>query len=318
MLLHTIIATVLMASWILFLYESEKFNMSTSQSQEICTVKKEDNKPTKEFSNSTNTIIDGYWKNYYETLLNAEKKKKAEIAKQEKNSGQTETVKSTDIIQDKQALGLNSYIIKGIKGIYQLPELPTGCEATALTIIMNYNGINVDKYEIAMEYMPRMNLYYEKGILYGPNPMHVFAGTPSSVSGLGCFIPCICTTARKYFNANKQIKSNYKIVDLSGKDLRTLLEDYVSQDNPLLVIVTPNLSKQFESLKWQIYHGKEWQWMSNHHAMVIYGFDNSKNKIYVCDPLRENGKYTYNLDKFEEIYNSKGKNAMTITKKNKA
>ena len=52
--------------------------------------------------------------------------------------------------------------------------------------------------------------------------------------------------------------------------------------------------------------------MMNHHAMTIYGYDLKNDKIMVCDPLRSNGFYTYNLSKFEEIYNLKGKSAMTI------
>lgn len=316
MLIPTIIATILMTCLFFIVYETEKADVLVNRNQatQIQMQNSMDCKSyTTETSNLNDVLADRYLKRYYEPLFKAENEKKVEIPKPkyEANKKETEIVVQKEESKQKP----NAYTIKGIKGICQLPELPTGCEATALTVIMNYKGINVDKYEIAMEYMPRMNLYYENGILYGPNPMHVFTGTPSSDSGLGCFVPCICTTARKFFNANEQIKPNFRVLDLSGKDFKTLLVEYVAQDNPVLVIVTQGLSKQYEGVKWQIYHGKEWQWMTNHHAMVVFGFDISKNKIYVCDPLRENGRYTYNLDEFEEIYNSRGKPAMTIVER---
>lgn len=316
MLAPVIIATILMAYLSFIVYENNKADVCIkNQAPQIQAPLNSDCKSIEAQANSnlTDIISDAYLKKYFEPLLKEESKKEPEPSKPKYVDDEKGIEKVAEKEETKQKP--NAYIIKGIKGICQLPELPTGCEATALTVIMNYKGINVDKYEIAMEYMPRMNLYYENGILYGPNPMHVFTGTPSSDSGLGCFVPCICTAARKFFNANEQIKPNFRVLDLSGKDFKTLLVEYVAQDNPVLVIVTQGLSEQYEGAKWQIYHGKEWQWKTNHHAMVVYGFDISKNKIYACDPLRENGKYTYNLDEFEEIYNSRGKPAMTIVER---
>lgn len=35
--------------------------------------------------------------------------------------------------------------------VCQLPELPTGCETTALTMVFNYNGVDVTKTEMHMK-----------------------------------------------------------------------------------------------------------------------------------------------------------------------
>ena len=43
----------------------------------------------------------------------------------------------------------DSCVIQNFDIIYQEPELPTGCEVTALTMAMNYSGCNVDKYTMA-------------------------------------------------------------------------------------------------------------------------------------------------------------------------
>ena len=47
----------------------------------------------------------------------------------------------------------DSCVIQNFDIIYQEPELPTGCEVTALTMAMNYSGCNVDKYTMATEYL---------------------------------------------------------------------------------------------------------------------------------------------------------------------
>ena len=38
--------------------------------------------------------------------------------------------------------------------ILQMPELPTGCEITALTMMLNYYGYTVDKTVMASDYLP--------------------------------------------------------------------------------------------------------------------------------------------------------------------
>ena len=40
--------------------------------------------------------------------------------------------------------------------IEQYPELPTGCEITAMTMVLNYYGYNVDKVTMALDYMPKV------------------------------------------------------------------------------------------------------------------------------------------------------------------
>ena len=49
--------------------------------------------------------------------------------------------------------------------IYQMPELPTGCEITALTMAVNYYGYPADKTVMASEYLPTAsaNRYYGAG-----------------------------------------------------------------------------------------------------------------------------------------------------------
>lgn len=255
------------------------------------------------------------WKNgqeplWFEPIVQTEKESKETETETEQKPDQK--VQVADKKEEEQKQEVTAYTIKNVEGICQLPELPTGCEVTALATLLNYKGIKVDKCELAMKYMPRMDFYYAGGKLNGPDPMYTFAGNPFDNSGIGCFAPCLCATTRKYFKEKEELKSKYKTVNLSNKELSYILKEYVAKDSPVVVIASQNLEEAKDGPTWEVYHGASVKWKSNHHAMLIYGFDISRNEIYVCDPLRSNGKYTYNLKKFEEIYNSRGKSAMTI------
>ena len=45
-----------------------------------------------------------------------------------------------------------------VKCVLQNPELPTGCEITALTIVLNYLGYDVDKLTMADKYLDKGQL----------------------------------------------------------------------------------------------------------------------------------------------------------------
>ena len=70
--------------------------------------------------------------------------------------------------------------------ISQLPELPTGCEITAVTMMLRYAGYNVNKIQLANE-MPRSN-----------NGDYGFVGNPFSPSGWWIFPTGIAPVVNKY------------------------------------------------------------------------------------------------------------------------
>lgn len=229
---------------------------------------------------------------------------------------QTKTLPKTSISKAKQKIipiksNINHYEISGFSGICQLPELPTGCEATALTALMQYKGITANKIDVATRHMPKGDLYYENGILYEPNPRITFVGDPSKDSGLGCFAVCLVRTFKDYQKAHSNAK-DFQAVNLNETDLKLLLQKYVANDYPVVVIVSQDLRYPIDDGYWNYRQGGGYHWKMNHHAMTIYGYDLNNDKIMVCDPLKSNGLYTYSLSKFEEIYNIKGKSAMTI------
>ena len=65
-------------------------------------------------------------------------------------------------------------IITEIKNICQMPELPTGCEVTALTAALKFYGLDAEKEELAYTYLQKEELEASGGIKYGTDPMVSF------------------------------------------------------------------------------------------------------------------------------------------------
>lgn len=80
----------------------------------------------------------------------------------------------------------DSFVIDGFKPASQLPELPSGHEATALAQTLQFLGYKADKSVIADKYIPRV--YYGDGDF-----IDEFVGDPFSEFGYGCFAPAVVT-----------------------------------------------------------------------------------------------------------------------------
>lgn len=189
--------------------------------------------------------------------------------------------------------------------------LPTGCEATGLTITINWYGYNADKEDIAMTYMPRQEVVYRNGQLYGPDFMTTFAGNPKR-DGLdyGCYIPCMITTVNNYFNA---VGSSYRGKSISGTEAEDLLS-YIDRNIPVAVIATPDLITPSRGDSWITPDGRTVTWQKGHHCLVLIGYDKTRSKVYFSDPARSagNGVSVFDFGRFKQIYDMKGKNAMII------
>ena len=116
-----------------------------------------------------------------------------------------------------------------VSNIMQYPELPTGCESVALTILLNHLGYKADKLTIARDYLPKLDFYWYNGVLYGADFRTTFAGNPESEYAYGCYAQCITTTANNYLNDNG---FGGKAYNITGSDFDSLLYDYIdnSQD----------------------------------------------------------------------------------------
>lgn len=220
----------------------------------------------------------------------------------------TTTMATTIVTQPPQINIPNVAFIPNVKPLLQSPELPSGCEATGLTVALNFYGFNVSKVDIAMKYMPRMGFYYLNSRYTGADFIHVFAGDPSTSNAYGCYIPCLISTANNYFSASG---INASCVNLTGANLEDLFP-YVASGTPVVLISSPDLKIPVQGDSWYTEDGRYVTWQRNHHCMVLIGYNKNDNTVTVADSMRNKGIVSYNMDQFRNIYNLKGKNAMII------
>lgn len=204
-----------------------------------------------------------------------------------------------DIVEPSTEYNINtsislpsSYIIEGVNPILQNPELPTGCEVTALDILLNYYGYDIDKCTLADDYLIKADIGTSTA-------WDAFLGNPRSSHSYGCYSPVIYNTANLYLES---INSEYKAINLEGIEFEDLLYE-VSDNNPVLIWVTINMSIPYSSDSWNI-NGEIFSWQANSHCMVLYGYDTNNNIVYLSDPLYGNREYNMSIckDRYNRMY----------------
>lgn len=183
--------------------------------------------------------------------------------------------------------------------VYQNPELPTGCEITALTTVLNYIGYPVSKTEMAENYLVTAE--------YGDADFNsAFIGDPETDSGYGCYSPVIYKAAQDFLSDNG--KRNYA-AELSEYDLNDLFK-LVANNYPVVIWVTISLVAADEIYAWTLDDGSDVYWMENEHCLVLTGYDSIKQTVTVSDPLK--GITEYSMTRFEKRYNELGQQAVAI------
>ncbi len=194
--------------------------------------------------------------------------------------------------------------------IEQLPELPTGCEVTSLSMVLNYYGYDIDKLELARNYLDKEELYRDENeILYGPDFMYVFPGDPENDTSFGCFAPCIENTAKKYLD---DIDSDYIVSDITGTSFYDLFS-YISDGIPVIIWSTMKLKSPEYITSWITEDKYRVVWPTNEHCVVLSAYDYSDNTVRLHDPVE--GVVTMNMEKVKKRYDQLGKNAVIIYKK---
>jgi len=193
----------------------------------------------------------------------------------------------------------NKYVIEGFNPVMQRPELPTGCEVTALCETLNYLGFDIDKVTLADEFMPMDN----SGIY---TMRQAYIGDPKSEEGFGCYSPVIVQTADDYFMS---VKSPCYAVDLTGRSLKELLYQ-VAQGRPVIVWSTIDMVVTAPNYRWTTNDGEEMWFNDFQHCVVIYGYDFEAGAVMVADPLA--GNVCRNMESFKNAYEILGNQAVVI------
>lgn len=100
--------------------------------------------------------------------------------------------------------------------IPQRPELPTGCEITAVTMMLQYLGAKVDKVQLAHE-MPYNSQNCNEG----------FVGDPFTDDGNSIYPPALIDLVTKYAGS---------ATDLTGADLKALKRQ-IDRGHPVVIWV---------------------------------------------------------------------------------
>ncbi len=208
----------------------------------------------------------------------------------------TPTKQNTVIIKDSSVdtSHLTKRQIKlNVNYVPQNPELPTGCEITSLTTVLNYYGYNVSKTDMSDNYldktMDKMGDFWE-----------VFVGNPRK-NGFGCYAKPIVTAANRYLYEQD---GKYTAINYSGAKFESLLT-LVQDGTPVIIWGTMygekenNLRVPYATIKWNI-NGKDLQWLAPEHCMVLIGYDLDRSVAIMSDPQR--GIVEYDLETVKARY----------------
>ncbi len=179
----------------------------------------------------------------------------------------------------------------------QHPELPTGCESVALTMVLNYHGFRLSKTAIASKYLP---------ISHTGNFVTQFAGDPFSTSGAGIYAPGLAATANRFL---KEKHSKLRAYDLTGMPFSQLYR-FVDGGTPVLVWNSMYMRDPVPYSNTIEVNGKSWRFFRNEHCVVLAGFDKANNRVLVNDSL--SGLVWRDADDFARHYNTLGKMAVVL------
>ena len=175
---------------------------------------------------------------------------------------------------------LRSSVRLDVPNILQFPALPRGCEVTALAILLNHAGIDVDKMTLANQVKKNpVEREVINGVIYAGHPNYGFVGDMfnSANHGLGVYY-------RPIFDLMQQYLPNDSI-NLTGSNFEDLLF-FINRGIPVWVITnaTHNILRSEDFNTWRTPQGdiQITYWL---HAVVISGYD--ENYIYFSDPLAD-------------------------------
>jgi len=189
--------------------------------------------------------------------------------------------------------------------IPQRPELPRGCEVTALAVLLDYYLDQApDKMELANKLrVSEITPSIKNGFVSFANMNVEFAGSMSDTaqSGLGVYIPPIRDLASEYVHE--------KAIDVTGLSFEQMLT-FVGNEQPVLIII-PNRYQDVADYGKEVWNTPDgyMEVTYQEHSVVIMGYDD--DYVYYSDPSKGKiDKKTKNS--FKEAWESMGSQAMVI------
>ena len=208
-----------------------------------------------------------------------------------------EDAKSAVKVVHKKRVVLNVPLINQMDD----PKLYNGCEVTSLAMVLNYNGIDVTKSELA-DNIETVPFQYDNGEHGNPNDGFVGSVSGSTSTGLGVYHGPIYNLAKQYAD---------NVYDLTGSNFDTVVNK-VEEGHPVWTITTTAFAPVSDFESWDTPDGKIDVTYSEH-SVCITGFDRDKRVIYINDPYGyKNREVDWN--DFAAAYKQMGKQAVYVTK----
>ncbi|PAD34642.1 C39 family peptidase [Terribacillus saccharophilus] len=189
--------------------------------------------------------------------------------------------------------------------IKQRPELPSGCEVTALAMALSYYGEDVDKLSLARE-MPIDKTSVERNedgtIRIWGDPEDGFVGDPFD-NGITINPNPLKQVAEKYRSGSSA---------LYGKAW-DVIETHVANDRPVLVWFTIHHDMPTPRV-WHTPAGKVVQAPRPLHCIVVTGADDDYVYFHDCESTEKSGEHVkVGKTQFIRIYDEMGRRALVIT-----
>lgn len=199
----------------------------------------------------------------------------------------------------------NSFFIKNVPQISQYPELYRGCEVTSLAMLLNYNGIKVDKMTLASQIKKNPNtLKIINNKKYYANPNNGFVGDiyDKNKEGFGVYHKPIFELLKSYAGDNA--------IDLTGTSFDNIYY-YINNNNPVWVIINTKFKKlPPESFETWITEDGEINITYSEHSVLITGYD--KDYIYYNDPMYVGETHKKPKKQFIEAWEQMGSQAVVL------
>lgn len=192
--------------------------------------------------------------------------------------------------------------VSNVPVIGQYPALPTGCEATALTMLLQWAGVQVSKEEVADRLVKEPLPYEQEGALYGGNPYRAFIGDPYSKESFGVFHAPIAHLLDLYLSG--------RACDLTGGSFDDVLAA-LEAGRPVVAWTTIELKEPRHTDTWNDIDGsgRQIQWQSPQHALLLVGY--TEDQLIAHDPHTA-GRELYDRKLFELRWEQLGRQAVTI------
>lgn len=142
---------------------------------------------------------------------------------------------------------------------YQYPDMPNGCEVTAMSILSNYYDAGASKYNIES--------YLRKSGFSNADPNKAYIGSPYSRSGFYCYAPPVVDAANSYFTSKGL---NINAVDKTGMSIFGVLNNIIFSKRPVMVWFTvdykdPEMSGRYYTDE----NGEKNELYKNLHSVVV-------------------------------------------------